>query len=67
MEKNKVAFEAMIKQVNSKSFVSGDKGQRITIDCSVSDEVLNEINKLHKGDKEVMVAFVEIEDGEFDG
>ncbi len=61
----KIAFEALIKSVNNKSLVSGDKESWVTLrlqDKNVSDEILNTINSLHRGDKNVMVVIMEKEE-----
>ena len=57
-----VAFEGLIKQVNIKSLVSGDKQARITIDIdSPPDEMIDNINRLHRADQLVAVAIAELE------
>ncbi len=61
----KIAFEALIKSINNKSLVSGDKESWVTLrlqDKNVSDEILNTINSLHRGDKNVMVVIMEKEE-----
>ncbi len=58
----KIAFEALIRSVNNKSLVSGDKESWVTLrlqDKNVSDEILNTINSLHRGDKNVMVVIMD--------
>jgi len=57
----KVAFKGLIKQVNIKSLVCGEKEARLTIDFKPSDNTLSELNKLHKPDAEVYVVVVEKE------
>lgn len=63
-EIKKVAFEAMIKSIQNKSLVSGDKATRIVLEFDSSDktEVLNILNELHRADRTVAVAIAEIED-----
>ena len=57
----KVAFEAMIKDINNKSLVSGDKATRVVLefDSSKKTEVLNDLNKLHQADTNVMVVIMD--------
>jgi len=65
----KIAFEALIKKTEIKSLVSGDKEAWITLrlqDKAVSDEVLNEINKLQQPKKNVMVVIMELEKDSID-
>jgi len=60
----KVAFEAMIKSIQNKSLVSGDKATRIILEFDSSDktQVLNILNELHRADRTVAVAIAEIEE-----
>ena len=60
----KVAFEAMIKDINNKSLVSGDKATRVVLefDSSKKTEVLNDLNKLHQADTNVMVVIMDKEE-----
>ncbi len=60
----KVAFEAMIKSIQNKSLVSGDKATRIVLEFDSSDktQILNILNELHRADRTVAVAIAEIED-----
>lgn len=58
----KIAFKALIKQVNNKSLVSGDKESWITLklqDENVKDDILNPINSLQDPQKEVMVVMMD--------
>ena len=59
----KVAFEAMIKDINNKSLVSGDKATwvRLEFESSKKTEVLNDLNKLHQADKNIMVVIMDKE------
>ena len=59
----RVAFEAMIKDINNKSLVSGDKATRVILDfdSSKKTEVLNDLNKLHQADTNVMVVIMDKE------
>ena len=60
----KVCFEAMIKDINNKSLVSGDKATwvRLEFESSKKTEVLNDLNKLHQADKNVMVVIMDKEE-----
>jgi len=60
----KVAFEAMIKSIQNKSLVSGDKATRIVLEFDSSDktQILNILNELHRADRTVAVAIAEIEE-----
>ena len=63
MEGLKIAFDALIKQITTKSLVSGDKATRIILEIdSPSDEVLNNINQLHRADGTLKVVFIESEE-----
>lgn len=57
----KVAFEALIKDINSKSLVSGDKATwvKLEFESSKKTEILNSLNKLHSADKTVMVVIMD--------
>ena len=58
----KIAFEALIKSVNNKSLVSGDKESWVTLRLqgdNVSDEILNSINSLQDPTEEVTVVIME--------
>lgn len=60
MDGLKVAFDALIKQITSKSLVSGDKATRIILEIdNPSDEMLNDINRLHKATELLKVVFLE--------
>lgn len=52
----------MIKKIENKSLVSGDKATRITLEFESTDktEALNILNKLHRADRTVMVVITEI-------
>lgn len=58
----KIGFEALIKEISSKSLVSGDKATRVVLefDSSKALETLNGLNALHVADKTVAVAIAEI-------
>jgi len=57
----KIAFEALIKELNIKSLVSGDKQARVLLEISSpSDEVIDAINRLQRADRFVAVALAEI-------
>ena len=59
----KVAFEAMIKSIQNKSLVSGDKATRIVLEFDSSDktQILNILTELHRADRTEAVAKAEIE------
>ena len=51
-----VEFEALIKQVATKSLVSMDKQVWLKLEfCNPSDELMDKINRLHKPDETVKV------------
>lgn len=56
----RIAFEALVKNIHSKSLVSGDKATRITLEfeSTKKGEVLNALNDLHRADQEVMVVIM---------
>ena len=60
----KVAFKAMIKVINNKSLVSGDKATRIILefDSDKKLDVLNSLNELHQADKNVTVVIMDKEE-----
>jgi hypothetical protein len=58
---DKVAFEALIKEINIKSLVSGDKEARLILQFMPDDETLDGLNRLHRADSFVMAAIVPIE------
>ena len=52
----KAVFLALIKQITSKSLVSGDKSARVILEFDApSDELMDSLNRLHKGDGLVKV------------
>jgi hypothetical protein len=56
----KVGFEAAIVQLTVKRLVSQDKSLRLTLEVdNPSDELVNDLNVLFKGDKSVGVAIAE--------
>jgi len=58
----KVGFEAAIVELKVKRLVSQDKSLRLTVEVdNPSDELVNDINELFKGDKSVGVAIAEPE------
>ena len=57
----KVAFKALVKQVNTKSLVSGDKETRLILQFMPTDDILNKINSLHKADGMVVVVLMDEE------
>ena len=59
----KVAFEAQIMMNNIKSLRSLDKEARLVIEYNAeNDDLIANINKLHKCDKTVMVVIVDKEE-----
>ncbi len=59
----KVAFEAQIMQNNIKSLRSMDKEARLVLEYNAEkDDLIANINKLHKCDKTVMVVIVDKEE-----
>ena len=50
-----VKFEALIKQITSKSLVSLDKETRLILQFQPSEDILNKLNILHKPDELVEV------------
>ena len=58
----KIAFKALIRSVNNKSLVSGDKETWITLRLqgdNVKDEILNPLNSLHDPQEEVMIVMMD--------
>ncbi len=58
----KVAFKALIKNVNNKSLVSGDKETWVTLklqDENVKVEILNALNELQDPQKDMMVVIMD--------
>ena len=53
----KVAFQALIKSITTKSLVSGDKATRLLLefDSNHMNEILNDLNVLQRGDRSVAV------------
>ncbi len=46
----KVTFEALIKEIKTKSLVSLDKEARLVLQFSPTDDILNKLNRIHKPD-----------------
>ena len=57
---DRVAFEALIKELSIKSLVSGDKEARLILQFAPTDEILDGLNRLHRADQFVMAAIVPI-------
>lgn len=57
----KIGFEALIKEISSKSLVSGDKATRVVLEfeSTKATDVLNVLNELHRADALVGVAIAE--------
>ena len=56
-----VAFEALIKDINNKSLVSGDKATWIKLEFGSTEktQILNSLNELHSADKTVTVVIMD--------
>ena len=52
-------FDALIKKIEIKSLVSGDKEAQILMRFQPTDELLDSLNKLHKADDMVRVEIKE--------
>jgi hypothetical protein len=58
-----VGFKALLKETKVKSLVSGDKSMRITLEVDAPpDELVDQINKLHRADRLVDVKLAEDKD-----
>jgi len=59
----KTTFEALIKELKSKSLVSGDKATRIVLEFDSNEklDVLNSLNELHSADKFITVIIMDKE------
>lgn len=58
----KIAFKALIKNVNNKSLVSGDKETWVTLklqDENVKVEILNALNELQDPQKDMMIVIMD--------
>ena len=58
----KIAFKALIRSVNNKSLVSGDKETWITLRLqgdNVKPEILNPLNSLQNPQEEVMIVMMD--------
>ena len=55
----KVAFKGLIKNLNIKSLVCGEKEARLMIDFKPSNDTLSELNKLHKPDEQIYVVIMD--------
>jgi len=55
----KVAFKALVKQVKTRSLVSGDKETELLLRFLPTDDILDKINKLHKADDDIMVVLMD--------
>lgn len=57
----RVAFEALIKEINHKSLVSGDKATWIKLEFDSDGKIreLNALNKLQKGDEMVYAVLMD--------
>jgi len=57
----KVAFEALIKSLTTKSLVSGDLESRLILQFLPTADILDKINKLHKADENIMIVLMDEE------
>jgi len=57
----KVAFKGLIKNLNIKSLVCGEKEARLMIEFKPDDKTLSNLNKLHKPDAQVFIVIMEDE------
>ena len=57
-----VSFEALIKEIKTKSLVSLDKEARIVLQFQPSDDVLDKLNRIHKPDELVNIKISKIEE-----
>lgn len=63
-----IAFEALIRKIENKSLVSGDKTTRLTLDFDSNDklDILNSLNELHYADRNIMVVLMEKKDSKIE-
>ena len=57
-----VKFEALIKEIKTKSLVSLDKEARIVLQFQPSDDILDKLNRIHKPDELVNIKISKIEE-----
>jgi len=50
-----VKFEALIKEIKTKSLVSLDKEVRLVLQFQPTDDILDKLNRIHKPDEMVKV------------
>ena len=50
-----VKFEALIKEIKTKSLVSLDKEARLVLQFQPTDDILDKLNRIHKPDELVEV------------
>lgn len=55
----RIAFKALIKQLNIKSLVCGEKEARLTLDFKPTDEIIDSLNKLQKPDEMIMAVIMD--------
>jgi len=55
-------FEALIKEIKTKSLVSLDKEARIVLQFQPSDDILDKLNRIHKPDELVNIKISKIEE-----
>ena len=56
-----VKFEALIKEIKTKSLVSLDKEARIILQFQPTDDILDKLNRIHKPDELVNIIIGRIE------
>ena len=50
-----VKFEALVKEIKTKSLVSLDKEARLVLQFQPTDDILDKLNRIHKPDELVRV------------
>jgi len=57
-----VSFEALIKEIKTKSLVSLDKEGRLVLQFQPTDDILDKLNRIHKPDELVNIKISKIEE-----
>ena len=57
-----VKFEALIKEIKTKSLVSLDKEVRLVLQFQPTDDILDKLNRIHKPDELVNIKISKIEE-----
>ena len=55
-------FEALIKEIKTKSLVSLDKEVRLVLQFQPTDDILDKLNRIHKPDELVNIKISKIEE-----